>query len=66
MITAFDEISCRRKGPNSTEMEYRADICLKGVKVLFTPFIMCSLSKIEEIARAGCRDKAREMWGKAE
>ncbi len=66
MITAFDEITCRHKGPNLTEMEYRADICLKGIKVLFTPFIMGSLKNIAELARTGCRDKAIQMWGKAE
>ncbi len=65
MITAFDEIICRPKGLNTTEMVYQADICLKGFKVLFTPFILCSLNKITEIARVGCRDKARELWGKA-
>jgi hypothetical protein len=46
MITANDEIICRQKGPTTTEMEYRADICLRGVKVLFTPFILCSLDKV--------------------
>jgi hypothetical protein len=66
MITAFDEIICRQKGPQVTEMEYRADICLRGIKVLFTPFILCSLKEITETARTGCRDKAIEMWGKAE
>lgn len=66
MITAEDEITCRRKGPNTTQMEYRADICLRGIKVLFTPFILCDLNKITELARTGCRDKSRELWGKAE
>ena len=66
MITAFDEIICRHQGPQLTEMEYRADICLRGIKVLFTPFILCSLKDITEIARVGCREKAVELWGKAE
>lgn len=58
-ITAFDQIICRKKGDNRTEVLYRADICLKGIAVLFTPFILCPLNKITEQARLGCRDKAR-------
>ena len=46
LTTAFDEIICKRKGPNTTEMEYRADICLRGLAVLVTPFIICSLNKL--------------------
>jgi hypothetical protein len=65
MITAFDEITCRMKSANVTEMEYRADICLRGFRVLFTPCIICSLKDLAEVARTGCRDKAIELWGKA-
>lgn len=66
MITANDEIICRTKGHHKTEVEYRADICLRGFAVLFTPFILCSLNKITEDSRLGLRNKARELWGKAE
>lgn len=63
MIRALDEITCRSRGSNKTELEYKADICLRGIAVLVTPFILRPLSKLAEVARVGCRDKARELWG---
>ncbi len=59
MITANDEITCTKKGEKVTLVNYRADICLKGVVWLFTPFIIPSLNKITEDSRIGLRNKAR-------
>jgi hypothetical protein len=44
---------------------YRADISLRGVLWLFTPFIISGLNKITLVARDGCLNKAKEMFGKA-
>ena len=64
-VTCDDELFCRRKGPGVTELEYRADICMKGVKVLLTPFILKGLKELTESCRQGCINKAKERWEKA-
>lgn len=64
MVTAVDEIFFRPKGPNETEIEYRADICLKGFLVLFTPLIKSGLNKVADDAREGMRSVCERRFGK--
>ncbi len=54
MITAFDEIICTRKDANTTLVKYRAEISLRGLLWLFTPFVKSGLNKITDQARSGC------------
>ncbi len=44
-------------------MDYKADICLRGIKVLFTPFIMSALDKIAEDCKEGVVRINNEKWG---
>lgn len=53
-ITAFDEIICQRLTPKTTSVKYRADICLRGILCLFTPFIRSGLNDLTASAKAGC------------
>ena len=53
-------------GANMTELEYIADICLKGLRVIYTPFILNALERLTESCREGCKKKAIELWGHAE
>ena len=55
LFTALDE--------RTTMMTYQADICLRGIKVLFTPFIMGPLKKIEEECRNGVERRNQIRWG---
>jgi hypothetical protein len=43
----------RKISDNLTEIEYRADICLRGFYFLFTPLIWKGLDKLTEEAREG-------------
>lgn len=64
-ITAFDELICTKKGENKTLFMYRADICLRGILWLATPFIISGLKTLTVKARDGCLKKSIELWGKA-
>ena len=57
---------CRSRGFDWTEFEYRADICLRGCKKIFTPCLLCSFNGLTRKAREGCLSKARELFGSAE
>lgn len=61
-VECYDEITFFSEG-SQTLMEYRADICLRGVKVLLTPFIIGSLKKLEKDCREGVVQKNTEKWG---
>jgi hypothetical protein len=51
-VECIDEITLIAQG-NETILEYRADICLRGIKVLLTPFILGSLSRLAEDCKEG-------------
>lgn len=64
MITAIDEIFFKPKGENETEIEYKADICLNGFYVLFTPLIRSGLNKVADDAREGMRRVLEKRFGR--
>ena len=54
----------REKG-EEVEIEYRADISLKGFYWLLTPFIMGELDRLTEQAHEGMKKKCVELFGNA-
>lgn len=63
MVEAVDEILFREKG-QGTEIEYRADIRLRHIFGLFTPFIRKDLDHLVVEAKAGMIKKCEELFGK--
>lgn len=61
-VECYDEITFLSEG-NETLMEYRADISLRGIKFLLTPFIISSLKKLEKDCLKGVVQKNTEKWG---
>lgn len=58
-----DEINFEEKAPG-TNVTYIADIQLRHVLKIFTPFIRKDLDKIAETAEQGFRKKSAELFGK--
>ena len=52
----IDEVYFREKG-DEVEIEYRADISLKGVYWIFTPCIRGELDRMTEQAHSGMKKK---------
>ena len=62
MIQALDEIHFREKG-EQTEIQYKADISLRGFYFLFTPFIKGGLNQLTVEAKSGMKKKCEELFG---
>ena len=56
MVSATDQILFREKG-SGTEIEYKADICLRHIFGLFTPLIRKDLDKLVVQAKSGMTKK---------
>jgi hypothetical protein len=52
-INSIDEISFKPIDANTTWLTYQANITLKGLRWLFTPFAMPGLIKLQEDAKQG-------------
>ncbi|KAL6051125.1 Polyketide cyclase [Balamuthia mandrillaris] len=68
VVHALDEIrfSQDESDPDRTRVEYDADIRLRGVFKLFTPFIRRSIMELAPAAQQGFESKAGELFGKEE
>ncbi|KAL6078149.1 Polyketide cyclase [Balamuthia mandrillaris] len=68
IVHALDEIrfSQDENDPDRTRVEYDADIRLRGVFKLFTPFIRRSIMELAPAAQQGFEGKAGELFGKEE
>lgn len=61
--STVDTISFEQKTPG-TNVTYTADICLRHVFKVATPFIMDDLNKLAQTAEAGFRKRSQEVFGK--
>lgn len=65
LVEAVDEIFFEPSDkPNTTKVTYKADISLKGVGWLITPFIVKDLEKIAVDCEAGMKKMAALKFGK--
>lgn len=63
-ITAIDEIIFTPVTDRITNVTYRANITLNGIRCLFTPFIKGALNELTEVAKGGMIKRSEELFGR--
>ena len=65
MIKAIDELTVVKQTINTSRIQWKVDISLKGLYWAFTPFAYLGFKKLQSDGRQGCVKRAIQLFGKA-